>query len=343
MTTASPSAGASRIRFGGRRLPSPSQPDTTGSREDSTTIRGRTHPVNGQPRGVPILRLLGGQLAIGAAAIFARLALGGAGPIAVSALRLVLATLALVALGARARPLGPARELALGIAGLALAAHFGAWIASLEFTSVPRSTLLVTTTPLWLAFATAIRTRRLPSRALGIALAVAFAGVAIVVGVPTGVAPVPGHEALGEALALAGALAIGAYLELVRATGSRGTDALPTGDIVLRTYGWAALALVIGAGVLREPPPALGDGRAWLGVAGMAFISQLLGHTALARALRDFSPTTVAISTLLEPAIAAGLAALIFGETVGPWLALGAALLLAGIALALRAERSNDS
>jgi drug/metabolite transporter (DMT)-like permease len=55
----------------------------------------------------------------------------------------------------------------------------------------------------------------------------------------------------------------------------------------------------------------------------MALISQLLGHTSLNAALRDFAPSTVAMSTLLEPVFAAALAAAIFHETLSLTAALG--------------------
>ncbi len=48
---------------------------------------------------------------------------------------------------------------------------------------------------------------------------------------------------------------------------------------------------------------------AWLGILAMALVSQLLGHTALNAALRDFTPSTIALTTLLEPVIAGLLAA----------------------------------
>ncbi|MBV8424041.1 MAG: EamA/RhaT family transporter, partial [Candidatus Eremiobacteraeota bacterium] len=75
----------------------------------------------------------GAQLFVGAAAIFARFALTGAGPVAVSYLRLGIAAavmLALLVLHPRTRAyLGGAREILLAIAGVALAVHFAGWIA----------------------------------------------------------------------------------------------------------------------------------------------------------------------------------------------------------------------
>jgi threonine/homoserine efflux transporter RhtA len=59
---------------------------------------------------LPYLRLLGAQVAIGAAAIFARFALSGAGPLAVSALRLGIAAVIALAIALPFRRLSMRRE-----------------------------------------------------------------------------------------------------------------------------------------------------------------------------------------------------------------------------------------
>jgi len=172
---------------------------------------------------LPYFRLLGAQLAIGAAAIFARFALDGAGPFAVSALRLGIATLAILALGACLGRLPWRRELAFALAGLALAIHFATWITSLEYTSVAISTLLVTTTPIWTEAYDALRQRRLPGRTYVVALVCALAGVAaIAFARGSRPAPIAGHELFGDGLALCGSFAIGAYLLVVRDAGKTG-------------------------------------------------------------------------------------------------------------------------
>ena len=288
---------------------------------------------------MPVLRLLGAQVAIGAAAIFARYALAGAGPLAVSALRLVIAALAVLAIAGRLRRLSPRREAAFACAGVALALHFGTWIASLRYTSVAISTLLVTTTPVWTELYDVARYRRPPARSYVVALALALAGVASIAAARAGVpAPVPGHALAGAALALAGSIAIGAYLIVVREAGATAEGGrLPTRAIVARTYGWASLALVAASAAVHQGPPAASDLPAWGGVLAMALGSQLLGHTAINAALRDFSPSTIALSTLLEPVVAALLAAWIFRETLSLPTALGGVLVLAAVATTLRA------
>jgi drug/metabolite transporter (DMT)-like permease len=299
-------------------------------------------PVNRQSGdALPYLRLAGGQLAIGAAAIFARFALLGAGPIAVSAARMTLAALVLLVFSGGVKPLSMRREIAFVLAGLALAIHFGSWIASLQYTSVAISTLLVTTTPLWTEAYDVVRERRPPSREFLTSLGLGFVGVVLVATQPAPSAPpLPGHVLFGDALALLGSITIGAYFLIVRDAGAEPRGArLPTRTIVVRTYGWAAFALLVAAALAHQDLPAGSNISAWGGIVAMALVSQLLGHTELNAALRYFRPSIVALSTLAEPAVAAVLAALVFHEFLGQATVVGGILVLVAVALALRASK----
>lgn len=276
------------------------------------------------------------QIAVGAAAIFARLALSGASPLAVAAARLVVASLVLGLIAAIRHDASTSkRDTGILIAaGLALAVHFAGWIWSLEYTSVAVSTLLVATTPIWTAiYDSLVRRQRLSTAAWG-ALAGGMAGLVLVVGFNRARPPIPGHELLGGALALIGAFAIGAYFMLVREV----RNAYGTRTIITRTYTFAAVALVVASAGARQGPPSLHDSIAWGGILAMAFISQLMGHTALNSALRWFSPSAVAFTSLLEPVFAAILAFLIFGEALTPAALAGGVLLLAAIGVFLREE-----
>jgi drug/metabolite transporter (DMT)-like permease len=281
---------------------------------------------------VPALgRLAAAQVAIGAAAIFARFALTAAGPLSVAALRMGIAALPVVAVAAlhgRYVRFDRPTERRLLAAGIALAVHFGTWIASLQFASVAVSTLLVCSTPVFTEAWTFARTRR--RRPLSVAaIVLAAAGVAVVAGVPS-----RRDTPLGIALALCGAAAMATYLLLVRASDARYT----TTAVVGRTYPIAALVLGAAAVVTGDGFPALHARAAWAGIFALALVSQLFGHTALNAAVRVLSPTFVATTTLLEPIIAAVAAAVVFGERPGPFTAAGALLVFLAIALALRAE-----
>jgi len=282
--------------------------------------------------------LLSSQLAVGAAAIFARLALTGAEPVAVSAARLTIAAIILLAasLVKRSSDRAPTtrENMLLAFAGIALALHFVTWIWSLQYISVAVSTLLVATTPIWTAIYDARFKKRPFTAATLTGFCIGAAGLVCVVWTARTTPPIPGHTALGALLAFSGALAIGVYFLIVREV----RTAFGTRTIVTRTYAWAAAVLIAGSVLLRQPPPAPGNVTAWAGIIGMALISQLIGHTALNAALRWFSPSAVAFATLLEPVFAGILAWAIFHERLG-WVTLaGGALVLAAIAIVLRED-----
>lgn len=274
------------------------------------------------------------QLAIGAAAIFARFALTGTGPLAASALRMAIAAVPVAALAAwRGRYARPdlATERRLGWAGVALAVHFASWITSLQYASVAVSTLLVCSTPVFTEGWTFARTRRVRPAVVA-SLVLALAGVGIVAGAPS-----RRETPLGIGLALCGAAAMAAYLHLVRASDARYT----TLAVVGRTYPVAAVLLAGAAALAGQGLPAPGATGAWGGILAMALVSQLFGHSAINAAVRLISPTFVALTTLLEPLIAAVAAAVVFGERPAAFTAAGAVLILLAIALAIRAEASN--
>jgi drug/metabolite transporter (DMT)-like permease len=276
------------------------------------------------------------NLAVGAAAVFARFALVSGGALAVSCARLTIAAVVLVALAAmrgKLRVIDRRAERRLLLAGVLLAIHFATWIASLNFASVAISTLLVCSVPVWTELYAVVR-RRSIDRAAAISVLGALLGVAIVVG-----APDRANTPLGIVLALIGAVAFAAYLVVVRGIDHR----YATLAITSRTYAYAAVLLGVAALLTRDHLPPLTDTHAWGGILAMAFLSQLFGHTALNAGVRVLSATFVSTFTLLEPVIAALLAAWLFHERLGPLTALGAAVILAAIAVAIRAEPSVDA
>jgi len=107
--------------------------------------------LNGTARpaaAAPFLVLGIALLAVSHGAIFARLA--DAPALAIAAWRLTLASAVVIpcALAFGARPAGPAHPARAIVAGLLLALHFAFWIASLDHTSIARSVLLVSTSPI---------------------------------------------------------------------------------------------------------------------------------------------------------------------------------------------------
>jgi drug/metabolite transporter (DMT)-like permease len=279
-------------------------------------------------RAAPYVVLGIALLAVSCGAIFARLA--EAPPLAIAAWRVGLALIVVMPFAA-AGIVGPgtskrARALAAG-AGILLAAHFATWIASLEYTTVARSVLFVCTAPIWVALLEFPSGRGAPTRATLLALVLALAGTAVVSGGGHG-----GTAALrGDLLALAGGVAMAGYFVLSR----QAQAALPFGTYLGIAYGVAAAALWLA--VLVADVPASGfDARTWWALAGMAAVSQLIGHSGYNWSLRHLSPLFVAVVAIGEPVLASALAWWILGEALDWRTGAGGVLILAAIAFATR-------
>jgi len=217
-------------------------------------------------------------------------------------------------------------------AGVALGLHFGAWIASLSFTSVAASVLLVNTAPLFtLGFSRFFLGEGVRPLTL-LAMAVAMAGaVLIAAGDWTG-----GAASLkGAALALAGALALSLY----HVTGRGLRYALPLNAYVLAVWGGAALTLAAVAAVLQAPLLSF-SARSFGFFLALAVIPTLGGHGLVNLALRLLPAPTVGLFLLGEPVGAGLLAYLVLGETPSRLTLAGGALVVAALVTTVVAERS---
>src|SRR5262245_56240226 len=112
--------------------------------------------------GAPYVVLGFGVAVVSTASILIRFVQAeGVPSLAIAAVRLGLAALLLTPLVLLRAPSElralRRREWMLAVfSGTALAVHFWAWIASLAYTSVASSTVLVTTNPLWVALASVL-------------------------------------------------------------------------------------------------------------------------------------------------------------------------------------------
>lgn len=292
--------------------------------------------------------VLGGGVAIAAtSSILVRWAQAGGVPsLDIAAVRMGIAALAvagfaLVAARDALRAVGRRDAGLAAVAGVFLAVHFATWISSLEYTSVASSAALVTTNPIWVGIASVLVLReRLPAAVvagIGLAIAGSLAIVAADAGGGQGADPL-----LGNALALAGAVAVSGYFLISRALRLR----LALSAFLAIAWTSAAACLVVAAVAAPGAGPthwAAASIAGWLAVAGLAVGPQLLGHGAFNWALRRLSATVVAVAILGEPIGSALFAWLLFGETVAPLQGAGFALLLAGIATAALGEARRPS
>ncbi|MDF2254668.1 DMT family transporter [Streptantibioticus ferralitis] len=220
-------------------------------------------------------------------------------------------------------------------AGVILALHFGLWLPSLSMTSVASSTALATTTPIWTTVILRLRGRHQPGLVWAGA-ALAFTGVLMVSGVDLSLST---RALAGDALALGGGIAAAGYVLL----GAEVRRTVSTSAYTFVCYATTAVVLLV---VCLVSGASLGSGygaQTWLKLAALTIAAQLLGHSLINRVVRGLGPSVTSTAILLETPGAALIAALWLGQT--PPAAAYPALLviLAGLALVIRSERSTPA
>ncbi|MFO7323143.1 MAG: DMT family transporter [Chloroflexota bacterium] len=290
------------------------------------------------PRAYAVIVI--GILATSFAAIFIRFAQNeGLPSLSIAAGRLVLASLlltpfALLRHGTALRGLTRGELALAAVSGALLAVHFASWIASLEYTTVLVSVVLVSTGPLWVALLefVALGVRLRPPVLVGLAIAIA-GGVLIGFGggesAASGPAPV-----MGGLLALVGAIAMACYLIIGRKLRVK-LSLLP---YVWLVYSGAAITLLV-AVALTGTPLAGYRPHAYLWIALLAIVPQLVGHSSLNYALRYLSATYVSITTQMEPIGSAIAAFIILREQPSAMQVLGSLAIVIGVIVATYAQQ----
>jgi drug/metabolite transporter (DMT)-like permease len=216
------------------------------------------------------------------------------------------------------------------LAGVMLAIHFATWLSALRMTTVAAATALVGTTPIWTALLDVVRGVRVPRVVLA-GIVIAIAGGLTVTGVDVAGDP---RALAGDGLAILGAISFGAYI----ATGERVRRHVTTSEYAVLAYGTCALALAPAALLLDQRLVGF-DRTTWLQLLALTVTAQLLGHTLINAVLPRIGPTTVALALLFETPGAIGVAWVWPGQTPSFWVIPGTALMLAGLAIVVRAGR----
>ena len=232
----------------------------------------------------------------------------------------------------------------LVVSGMCLGAHFGLWVAGLQSTSLSHSLLLVSCTPLFLAFGAfalgfAVSRGELAGAALGVA------GVALVAFDARRASGLERVTWQGDVLSLGAAVAIIGYMHVgseLRKTMPLFLYAFPVTSVSAMFLSFAAV--VVGEPVAtldRERTVVLGDTFGWAlawpppvllrrfgVVAYLALGPGLIGHTGYNGVLRHVSPLVVSTALALEPAFGS-----IIGWGLGVADAPGARTCLGGVAV----------
>jgi drug/metabolite transporter (DMT)-like permease len=297
----------------------------------------RAQPPSPAPVGRPDARplaaaaaLVAGAAGIAFAPIFVRWS--EVGPTATGFWRILLALPVLwVARGLERRrgtlrSSPPVSAGLLVLAGLCFAGDLAVWHAAIWLTTVANATLLANLSPLVVTLvAWAFLGERFRPGFLA-ALAVALAGVVLVVGSS---ALLSVGRSAGDLLGVTTAAFYAGYILSVE----RLRVGWPPATLLLWSGLVSCAALLPLAVALGEPLVAT-SARGWLVLVGLGVVSHACGQGLIAWALAHVRAALVAVTLLLQPVLAAGLAWLFFGEGMGPWQGLGALLVLGGIAWA---------
>jgi len=228
-------------------------------------------------------------------------------------------------------PRGRTQVLLVVVSGVLLAGHFLLWTASLKYTSIAASVLLVSVHPI---IVTPLGRRLLGervSRRILVAVVVALIGMVVTC---AGDFRVGGSAFVGDALAIGGAVCLAGYLLIGRGVraelGVAGYSAVVYAVVCLV----AALTALAG-GAAHFPSP-----KVALACLGLAVICTIGGHTVYNWALRHVQVLLVSLSFLGEPPLAALLALVFFGAVPSLGTIAGGVLIIAGLALALIEPRT---
>ena len=220
----------------------------------------------------------------------------------------------------------------MGIAaGVALGAHFGFWISSLDYTSVAASVVLVCTQPVFVAILAYLVFGERTSLLSFLGILVALAGTTVI----STNGSVGSATFFGNMLAVIGAIAVAVYVLIGRSLRTTGVGVLPYSIVV-----YASAAVTLALATLYAGAPLWGyTGETWFWLWVMTLGPQILGHTVLNWALRYVEASIISGTILAEPVISALLAWLILSEEPGLATVFGGAVVLAGLFLLLRGYR----
>jgi drug/metabolite transporter (DMT)-like permease len=217
--------------------------------------------------------------------------------------------------------------------GLALAAHFALWITSLTKTSVASSVVLVTAHPVFVAPVSHFVLKERLSGLNVIGIAIAVAGVALLVSGNYGSSAFTLDTLEGNVLAMLGGLAAGLYIlggRLVRKT----VSIFPYALVV---YATATLALIPICLAFDAPLSGLRT-EDYLIILLMAAVAGLLGHTLYNWSLAHIRAAVASVFLLGEPIGSSLLAYAIpwIRQEPSPFTLGGGAVILLGIYLTAR-------
>jgi len=269
-----------------------------------------------------------GIIAVSTASIFIKLC--DAPVLIIATYRMALASLVLIPFACYEKTWRGFGRNELGwslLSGLFLSLHFAFWIASLKYTSVASSVVLVTTHPIFVGLGGwLLLGERLGLNLIGgIALSVLGSGL-----ISYGDGSLSEEALMGDGLALLGAMAASGYL-LVGRKMRKDRNLI---SYIFPVYSSAGLILILLSLIFQKHFFGYSSST-YFYLLLLALVPQLIGHTTFNWALKYLPASMVAVTILGEPIGSTILARLILGEGLTVWKILGGISIFSGILIAL--------
>lgn len=280
-----------------------------------------------RPPALPFVALIFGNVALAFGPWFVRAA--DVGPVAAGFWRLAIGAPVLlgIVLATDRASLGKVRRLGWipVFAGIAFAGDLAAWHVGILHTTLANATLFGNSATLMFPIWGFLVARAWPTRQQGVALGLAAAGAALLMGRSYQLSP---QNMVGDLLSL---LAGGLYT-LYFILMARAREAIAPLPALMLCSLAGSLPLLLLSSVLGEQVWP----QHWGVVVGLALASQVFGQGLVIYAIAHLSPLVMGIALLLQPIIAGTVGWIVYGERLGVAELAGAGLVAVALVLVRR-------
>ena len=287
----------------------------------------KTFAAPAASKALPIVAVVVANIALAFGPWFVRLA--DVGPVAAAFWRIALATPVLIAAAVLMgqRPVRQARGLwgVLALGGVAFAADLASWHIGIRQTTLANATLFGNAATFIYPIYGFVIARLWPTRMQVLALAMAGAGAALLMGRS---AQLSSEHLVGDLFCLAAGVLYAVYfMTMARARET------------MQPVSTLALSSLLGIVPLLLAAVMLGEAilpRDWTPLVALAVVSQLVGQGLMIYALGHLSPLIVGIALLLQPVVAGAIGWIVYDERLGAADFAGAALVAVALVLVRR-------
>jgi drug/metabolite transporter (DMT)-like permease len=217
----------------------------------------------------------------------------------------------------------------LAAAGLAFAGDLAFWHWSIQATSVANATLLANLSSIFVTLTTWLLWRERPRAQFLAGLALALAGVALLVRASLGFSS---SALLGDGFGVITAMFYAWYLLTVKSLRDLGAATLRLMAVTTTLTAAILLPVALASGEAMLPA----GPRGWLVLLGLAWVTHAGGQGLITYALAHLPAAFSSVGLLLQPVLAAAFAWVLLAEPLGALQIAGGAVVLAGIWLARR-------